>query len=183
MNDAELKQLVEWRHKRGYRGLNLRQDGKAWVVGYGPSSARTSKNFLFTAKFDLQVLWQLDEACRFVEEKCNKIDARFQMFGPSRVSRLRHEMADGNDMEGVLLEKHANGTLRLSFQLHMPSVRYKFTIPKKMHNDDIAIGWCLAFGRQIRALSFDFKTDTLSEEIIRQAWGTFIENLKKSRAA
>ncbi len=183
MTEKELNQILLWRLKRGYKGLSLRSDKKAWVVNYGPTSKRTSRNFPFNAKYDLMVLWQLDEACAFVEEACLKINTRFQMFGPSRVSRLRNKMTDGNDMEGVSLEKHANGTLRLNFKLHMPSVRYKFSIPKKMHNDDIAIGWCLAFGRQMRGLSFDFKTDTLSEEIMQQAWGTFIENLKKSRAA
>ncbi len=170
MDERELKQLLSWRLKRGYNALNLRSDYKSWVVGYGPKNNRTSKNFPFDAKYDLMVLWQLDEACLFLEKNCRKIDMQYQLYGPTRISRLRHKMTDGNDLEGVFLERHKNGVIRLQFQLHMPTERYKFSIPKKLHNDEMAISWCLAFGRQVRALSFYKETDYLEQEAIKAAW-------------
>ncbi len=180
MNENELKKLLLWRLKRGYRGLSLRPDKKAWVVNYGPNDKRTSKNFPFNARYDLMVLWQLDEACLFLENKSRKTDAQFQVFGKTRISRLRHKIADGNDLEGVFLEKHNNGLLRLQFQLYMPSVRYKYTIPKKLH-DPVSISWCLAFGRQLRALSFDKEMDNLSKENMDAAWLEFVQFLKHNK--
>ena len=177
MDEQEIKQLLSWRVKRGYKALNLREGNKAWTVGYGPKNKRTSKNFTFDPKYDLQVLWQLEEACSFLENNCRKIEPQYQHLGPTRVCRLRHEMTDGNDMEGVFLERHANGVIRLQFQLHMPTERYKFAIPKKLHNDEMALSWCLAFGRQVRGLSFFKETDYLEHEAIKTAWKNFTKLL------
>ncbi len=180
MNDTELKQLLLWRLKRGYKGLTIRPDKKAWAVNYGPVGQRTSKNFPFNPEYDLLVLWQLDEACIFIESNSNKANAQYKMFGPTKVSRLRRELTDGNDLEGVFLEKHNNGLLRLQFQLYMPTIRYKYTIPKKLH-DPVSISWCLAFGRQLRALSFDKDMDDLSQDNMDVAWSEFVQFLKRKK--
>ncbi len=178
MTENELETLLEWRLKRGYKGLGIRNDDKAWVVNYGPSEARTSRNFSFNSEYDLQVLWQLDEACMFLEQACFKSNYNLKMFGLTRVSRVRKNITDGNDLEGVFLERHANGLIRLQFQLHMPPSRFKYTIPKKMHNNEMYISWCLAFGRQIRALCFDAKNNDLTRKKIDAAWLDFLTLLK-----
>lgn len=175
MNNDELAQILRWRLKRGYKGLNIRPDGRAWVVSYGRN--RTTKNFPFNSKFDLKVLWQLEEACEFLELISSKSNPNIKMFGPQRLSKVRHVMKDGNDMEGVFIERHTSGLLRLQFQLHMPSEKYKFVIPKKLRTEE-GISWCLAFARQVRALSFVKENKDLTKENIKAAWKEFKSTLQ-----
>ena len=177
MTEQELNQLLHWRKKRGYKGLNLRGDKKAWTVNFGPNHARSSKNFPFTASNTNYVLWQLEEACEFLESVNPKSFPDRKMFGEQRQSRIRHLIVDGNDLEGVFLERHSDGLIRLQIQLHLPHRRLKYAVPKKLH-DEVSLSWVLAFGRQIRGVSFDHWQDDLTNESVKAAWRDFIEILK-----
>ena len=178
MTTEELRQLLEWRQIRGYKGLNLRNDNRAWVVNFDRGEKRTSKNFPFNADFNLHALWQLDEACAFVEGLGVKSQLDIKMFGESRVSRIRKKMVDGNDLEGVFLEHHRNDSYRLSVTLNLGG-RVKLHIPKKMSNQT-SLSWALAFGRQLRALSFYQRGNTLSEEEIKIIWKDFIQEIRNN---
>ena len=185
MTKDELLQLLAWRRKRGYKGLSLRGDGKAWCVVFEKKGAktRTSKNFPFTAKYDMHVLFQLNEACEYLEQVTAKVNPDIKMFGETRVSRLKHKITDGNDMEGVLLEWHSNNSVRIQFLAHMldpnaPVKRFKFSVPIKIR-DDWRLGWTLAFARNIRALMVDGKHNNLTEGNIKAAWKEFCQNLKE----
>ena len=179
MTDEELKKLLSWRVKRGYKGLNLRPDMKAWVVNFDKGETRTSRNFSFNRNDYMSILWYLDEACCFVEKLSVKNQMKVKMFGESKISRLRQTMRHGNDMEGVFLESHSGGTFRLQVCLHMQG-RFKLHIPKSITNEE-TISWCLAFGRQLRALSFDVNSKDLSEEDIKVIWKEFLSLVKEKK--
>ena len=176
MTEQELLTLLHWRWKRGYKGLTLRRDGIAWVVNYFKGETRTSKNFKFDPTYDASVLWQLDEACGFLEQVTTKNEKNYKMFGKTRISRVRREMCDGNDLEGVFLEKHANGVFRLQFQSNMPNNKYRFVVPKDIR-DEARLAWILAFGRQARANSF-FVDHRIIESRINEAWKQLIVALR-----
>ncbi len=176
MNIDEIKTLCGWRVSRGYRGLTLRKDFGAWLVSYEGETGRTSKNFPFNIERDMHVLWQLDEACQFLKETLSTKHQFLRMFGPGTVSLNRSDFSDGNDCRGVALEKHRAGTIRVLVQLHNSDIRHKFVIPRKVRNEAIN-AWCLAFARQIRALSCQGSHVTITEAQVKLAWREFLAAL------
>ena len=174
-----LEQLLKWRVRRGYRGLTLRSlDNSAWIASFGEGKSRSSKNFKFNPNSNIDVLWQLDEACKFLEKISAKTDKGFQMFGPERLSRTRHVMKHGNDLEGVLIESRGVGGYRLQICLRERD-RIKLWMPQSLSNE-ISHSWMISFGRQIRALTYDSKNDDMSIDDIKDAWKEFTQGLKSN---